>query len=408
MGNLMFLGVPQVSSNKRKQSLVMNSGADILIIGGGAIGLATAIALTLRGATVTVLNRNFQEAAVHAAAGMLAPQAEGIPAGPMLDLCLRSRALYPEWTQKLELLTGMDTGYWPCGILAPQYSQPSVLPSPPPVPEGVIPSQWLDHATIHLQQPSLGREVLGGWWYPEDAQVDNQALSQVLLTAAQQLGVNLQDGVTVTAVERQGDRVLKIKTTAGDWQAQTYILAAGAWSQDLLPIPVLPRKGQMLSVRTHSSEADSVQPLRHVLFGPDIYIVPRRNGRIVLGATSEDVGFATYNTPAGVQSLLAAAMRLYPPIHNFVMEEPWWGFRPTTPDELPILGSSPYENLVLATGHYRNGILLAPITADLITDWVIEHRMDPLLAQFSYQRFAALETEHSVPLVPVSRHSRCY
>ena len=370
----------------------MNSSADIVIMGGGAIGLATAIALALRGVQVTVLNRDFAEAAVQAAAGMLAPQAEGITAGPMLELCLRSRNLYPDWTRKLESLTGMDTGYWSCGILAPQYALDGSPSTDTAMPEVDPFRHWLDQSGIHQQQPGLTDEVQGGWWYPADAQVDNQALSRVLWATAQEVGVTLREGVTVTALERQGDRLTHLQTTAGDWQAQTYILATGAWSQDLLPIPVRPRKGQMLSVRAHRCGNGPPQPLRQVLFGTDIYVVPRRNGRIVLGATSEDVGFARHNTPAGVQSLLTAAMRLYPPLQDLVMEDAWWGFRPATPDEWPILGHSPYDNLILATGHYRNGILLAPITAELIAELVDGQRSDPLLAAFSCQRFGNLAT----------------
>ncbi|MGR3275612.1 glycine oxidase ThiO [Acaryochloris marina NIES-2412] len=353
----------------------MNSSSDVLIIGGGAMGLATAIELTRQGAKVTVLSRNFQEAALHAAAGMLAPQAEGLEPGPMLDLCLRSRDLYADWTHQLTELTGLEAGYWPCGILAPAFAD-----SPPRYTGDV---EWCDRTTIHQHQPDLSPEIVGGWWFPQDAQVNNQQLAQVLLQAARQLGVTLEEGVGVTGVETQDNRVHQVQTTVGPWQAQTYILATGSWSQDLLPIPVTPRKGQLFAVQTHG------QPLTKVLFGPGTYIVPRQNGRIVVGATSEDVGFAAYNTPGGIQSLLAKAIRLYPPLADHPLEGCWWGFRPATPDESPILGHSPYDNLILATGHYRNGILLTPVTARLISDLIVTGQADPCLADFSWQRFAS-------------------
>lgn len=356
--------------------------ADILIIGGGVIGLAIALELTHQGAAVTVLSRDFKQAATHAAAGMLAPQAEALPAGPMLDLCLRSRSLYPDWTRKLEILTGLDPGYWSCGILAPTFAEDisSGVASPE---QPTVDSQWLDQAAIHQHQPGLSPQVIGGWWFPQDAQVDNRALAQALWAAAAQLGVNLCEGVTVEGLHHQQGRVVKAETSAGDWQAEQYVLATGAWSAQLLPVPVVPRKGQMLSVRV----PNEVRLLQQVLFGTQIYIVPRQDGRIVIGATSEDVGFTPHNTPAGIQALLEQAIRLYPELQNFPTQEFWWGFRPATPDEYPILGPGPYENLVVATGHYRNGILLAPITAALLADLIVHRRTDPLLAHFHWQRF---------------------
>lgn len=353
---------------------------DVLIIGGGVIGLAIAVELKLRGATVTVLSRDFQTAASQAAAGMLAPQAEEIPAGPMRDLCLRSRSLYPDWSRKLEGLTGLTTGYWPCGILAPVYENQSC---PGSNEDGV--AYWLERDAINLYQPGLSSEVIGGWWYPEDSQVDNRALVRALWTAADSLGVDLRDGITVQAIQQQQRQVIGIQTSAGVIRAEHYILAAGAWSNELLPIPVSPKKGQMLSVRVPEGNY-GVLNLQRVLFAPDIYIVPRRDGRILIGATSEEVGFTPYNTPAGIQVLLERATRLYPQLQQYPVQEFWWGFRPATPDELPILGSSPCQNLTLATGHYRNGILLAPVTAQLIADFVLE-QLDPLLTHFNYSRF---------------------
>ncbi|MBN3910878.1 MAG: FAD-dependent oxidoreductase [Nostoc sp. NMS1] len=395
--------------------------SEIVIIGGGVIGLAIAIELKMRGANVTVLCRDFQAAATHAAAGMLAPDAENITNEAMRSLCWRSRALYPEWTTKLEELTGLNTGYRPCGILAPVFEEAEgqgagsrgqgagsrgqgaggrgqgaggdegaggreqgaggeklILSSPS------SPAYWLNKEAIHQYQPGLGAEVVGGWWYPEDAQVDNKALAQVLRTAAESVGVELKDGITVEAFLQQQGQVVGVQTNVGIIRAAHYVLASGAWSNELLPLPVLPRKGQMLSVRIPKFAPDL--PLKRVLFGQDIYIVPRRD-RLIVGATSEDVGFTPNNTPDGIQKLLQAAIRLYPQLKNYPIQEFWWGFRPATPDELPILGTSHCQNLTLATGHYRNGILLTPVTATLIADLILEQKSDPLLADFHYSRF---------------------
>ncbi|WP_445631677.1 glycine oxidase ThiO [Nostoc sp. DSM 114167] len=374
--------------------------SETVIIGGGVIGLAIAIELKLRGTNVTVLCRDFQAAATHAAAGMLAPDAENIANEAMRSLCWRSRALYPDWTRKLEELTGLNTGYRACGILAPVFEeaggqgsrgageQGKLLSSAPlplcPSASEESPAYWLNKEAIHQYQPGLGAEVVGGWWYPEDAQVDNKALAHVLRTAAESVGVELKDGITVEAFLQQQGQVVGVQTNAGIIRAAHYVLASGAWSNELLPLPVLPRKGQMLSVRI--PEISPELPLKRVLFGQDIYIVPRRD-RLVIGATSEDVGFIPNNTPEGIQKLLQAAIRLYPQLKHYPIQEFWWGFRPTTPDELPILGTSHCQNLTFATGHYRNGILLAPVTAALIADLILEQKSDPLLADFHYSRF---------------------
>jgi glycine oxidase ThiO len=355
---------------------------DVLILGGGVMGLAIALELRQAGLAVTLLSQNFAAAAAHAAAGMLAPQAEQIPPGPMLDLCLRSRDLYPDWVQKLEQFTGLDTGYWPCGILAPVYG---ALGATAAIQTGdTAAGAWCDRATLDQQYPGLGPEVTGALWYPQDAQIDNRALVKSLWMAVQAAGVDVREGVAAQALLQSQQQITGIQTAQGIWQAEHYVLATGAWSQGLLPIPVFPRKGQMLSVRVPEVEH---LPLRTVLFGPEIYLVPRQDGRIVVGATSEDVGFTPHNTPAGIQALLTRAMRLFPALAALPLEEFWWGFRPATPDECPILGTSPYRNLSLATGHYRNGILLTPITAKFIADLVVHQTADPLLAAFHWSRF---------------------
>ena len=343
---------------------------DVLVIGGGILGLAIATELRQQGATVTVLSRDFNAAAGHAAAGMLAPGAERLT-GALLELSQRSLALYPDWSRKLEELTGQDTGFWPCGILNPLFS---LAPAS---------SDALDHATIHRYQPHLNPQVVGGHWYPEEGQVDPRALLKALRVAAQELGVTIQEGVSADAFVQHNRHITGLLTTNGQQQAGHYVLAAGAWSSELLPVPVTPRKGQMASLITPS---DSLYRLNRVLYGEHIYVVPRKDGRIVLGATNEDVGFIPHNTPAGVAQLLNEAVRLYPPLADFPLQECWWGYRPITPDESPILGPSQCDNLTLATGHHRNGILLAPITAKLIVD-SIQGNPDSLLEAFHWERF---------------------
>ncbi|MBW4656176.1 MAG: FAD-dependent oxidoreductase [Kaiparowitsia implicata GSE-PSE-MK54-09C] len=407
---------------------------DILIIGGGIVGLAIATELKLRGASVTVLSRDFEQAATHAAAGMLAPHAEAFASGAMQDICLRSRALYGDWVAKLEDLSGESAGYWPCGILAPTFapvdensdsSPPHLTNAPhqspasssfksldalqrstPTPPNGAATSPagalWLSAEAMHQAQSGLSHAITGGWWYPEDGQVDNRALAIALRAAARAAGVVIREGVAVTGLEQQSgafnsgssQKIACLKTSEGDWQADHYVLATGAWTSDLLPIPVTPRKGQMLSLTMPPGYAHGL-PLQRVLFGDDVYIVPRRDGRIVIGATSEAVGFIPGNTPAGLGALLQATIRLCPGLAEFPIQERWWGFRPATPDELPILGSSLCDNLSLAVGHHRNGILLAPITAQLLADQVLGHSTVPserespeaLLSAFSWRRF---------------------
>jgi glycine oxidase ThiO len=364
----------------------MQSSSEIIVIGGGIIGLATAVELCLLGAKVTILCRDFKAAAGHAAAGMLAPQAEQISPGSMLDLCVASRQLYPEWIDKIEAISGISTGYWQCGILAPQYAEIDLATSQ----SREFSPDWLDTRSIHQHQPGLSPSVVGGYWYPADGQVDNRSLLHSLWVASQSLGIKFEDGVEVKAIYRHQGRVTHLDTTHGEMSAQHYLLATGAWSQALLPIPVVPKKGQMLSVLVPSTQRDNL-PLQQVLFGQEIYIVPRRDGRIIVGATSEQVGFTPQNTVGGVNQLLTNAVRLFPLLQDFPLQETWWGFRPATPDELPILGQSSNANLTLATGHYRNGILLAPITAKLIAKLVWQQQVDKLLTDFSWQRFGSID-----------------
>ncbi|AFZ50132.1 glycine oxidase ThiO [Dactylococcopsis salina] len=353
-----------------------------IIIGGGLIGRAIALSLQQKGEQVTVISRNPVEAAGFAAGGMIAPQAEAIAPSPLLDLALRSRNLYPDWIQQLETQTGLDTGYNPCGILAPVYEKTE------PVSPHVQPATWLEKSDLEFYQGGLGFDVVGAWWYPEDGQVDNRALMKTLFVAAKDAGVEFREGVTVKSIQRQNDRVTKIRTSEGELKADHYVLATGSWVKELFPLAVRPLKGQMMSLEMPQSP----YPIQQVLFGPNTYLVPRQDGRLIVGATVEDVGWKANNTPTGIKTLIDRAMRLYPDVANWSIQDTWWGYRPTTPDELPILGRSDCDNLFLATGHHRHGILLAPITAELIATFITEGKADPLLDHFHPQRFHSKNT----------------
>jgi glycine oxidase ThiO len=347
----------------------MTKVAEVIVIGGGIIGLSIALELRWRGFQVIVLTQDYQTAAANAAAGMLAPQAEEIAPGALLNLCTYSRSLYADWTAKLTMTTGLETGYWECGILAPRYVRP-------------VDSQltWYTREELvsHLPTDNLAAEVVGGYWFETDGQVDNRALYKSLQVAAASAGVRVETGVTITAQDLQD-----LSQGVAGLMADRYILATGAWSQELLPVPVVPRKGQLIALQVPPGED---LPLNTVLFGTEIYIVPRRDGRIVIGATSEDVGFAAGNTSEGIAGLFDRAIRLCPALAKYPVVEQWWGFRPATPDELPILGYGADPRLILATGHYRNGILLAPATAQIIADLLCD-KLHPLLSDCDYRRF---------------------
>jgi glycine oxidase len=340
--------------------------SSVLIIGGGVIGLATAVEIALRSASVTIVERGVcGQGATWAAAGMLAPETEQLE-GSLRELGIRSRALYPEWISKLMHITEQDCGYWCCGILTP------TLEAQPHRPE------YIDRAALDKRQIGLSDAIVGALWFAEDGQVDNRRLAEALVIAARSLGVNILEGTNVYQIATQGDRVTHLETSQGNLQADRYLLATGAWTRELMPLPVSPRKGQMLSV------FDRDRRLQRVIFGSNVYIVPRRDGTIVIGATVEDVGFTAGNTASGILQLLSNAIAIYPAIADMNIQSTWWGFRPFAPNEMPILGASMYENLGLATGHYRNGILLAPITARLLADWTEGNIIDPVIYDYQF------------------------
>lgn len=337
----------------------------VCILGGGIIGLATAIELHQGGAEVFVLDRG-DSPATWAAAGMLAPQAEGLGHSLLSDLGVYSRDLWPDWAEKLEKLSGQCVDYQACGIFLPGNQARST--------EG----QWWDEQTLQSQIPGIA--VQAGVWLSQEGCVDNRLVYRALKIACERLGIPVHSGITIFG---PGDSQLQtVNTSAGCVSADLFVLAQGSWSGEWLDIPVRPLKGQMLAIQAEIGQ------LKTVIFSDNVYIVPRLDGRIVVGATQEWVGFAPGNSEIEISGLRQAAIDLLPWLATCPVVETWWGYRPATPDQSPVLGEGPWPHLCLATGHHRNGILLAPATAQLLSQQILTRTQEPLLAPFSWKRFA--------------------
>ncbi len=363
----------------------------VLILGGGLIGLALAHQLARRGRAVTVLSRKRSEAAGFVAAGMLAPHAEGL-SGPLLALGQESLRLLPAWVAQIEADSGLDCGLRPCGIVVP-FADAAERDAYPTAGFG----QALDRAGLERELPGIGPAWRAGLLFPQDGQIDNRRrLMRALESACVAMGVHFEEGTEVLDLltgdggRLRGVRLRRAEGGEHTLAAATAVLCCGAWSARLLgDLPVFPVKGQMLSLQAPR------EALRRVVFGPGTYLVPREDGLVVVGATSElEAGFAEGLTPAGQQRLQAGIAALLPEATLWPPMERWWGFRPCTPDEGPLLGESPVAGLWLATGHHRNGVLLAAITADLLAEAITgEPGACPgALVDFSWRRFSTLAT----------------
>jgi len=389
--------------------------SDVLVIGGGMMGLASAVEMAKHGAKVTVVSRDWKESAAVAAAGMLAPQSEQLEEGKLLDLCLLSRAMYPEWVQWLESLPNAQSVHYRArgDFLLPAIrgvNEQEVRDFRPPTSGG--PATWLEGKQgIAAVDPKLaGDHVTGAWWFPMDGAVDNSALHAALINACHQLGVKIVHNETVVGLEvstaswkernnstilssTSGQRVHGLVLSSGRTLAADHILVAnGAWVRDLLALPVRPIKGQMMCLRPVNESYSSSSRLRSVIFSPGCYLVPRDDGRIIVGATSEDVGFHSKVTAQGILSLLQKTINLVPELAEYEVASTWAGYRPTTPDLLPIIGHvSHYQNVTVATGHHRNGILLTPVTAKMVASLVLgvaaSESVGLLIPQFGPDRF---------------------
>lgn len=367
----------------------------IAIIGGGAIGLAIGWRLIGAGRSVTIFDRGRAGGgASSAAAGMLAPVSEAEPEEEaLIQLALASHALWPAFAAELAAQTGIAVEYWPCGGLHVALDRDEV--------ERLrflhdflarlgLEAKWLTGAEARSLSPHLSPDVKAAMLSPTDHQVDNRKLVAALRYAFVAVAGDgwLQEHTAVTALDIAGGQVAGV--VAGDrrYAADLVILAAGAWSGaiDALPAPhrpaVRPVKGQMLSVRMGEALTD------RILWRNGHYLVPRRDGRLLIGATVEEQGFDDRLTAGGLFQLLEEARELLPGIDELAIEESWCGFRPASRDDAPILGPSTLPGLVYATGHYRHGILLTPVTAAGIAEYVARGTIPEALRPFSADRFA--------------------
>jgi glycine oxidase len=373
---------------------------DAVVIGGGVIGLAVALELERRGVHTLVLERGSPgEEASGAAAGMLAPQVEASAPGPGFKLGLLSREMYRGWIASIEALSETATGYHADGALQLVEGRDS------------LEAAWqravwqrdlglrverLDRGAVLERVPGLGEEIAGAIHYPDEAQVDPRRLVRALALAARAAHAEIRSGAEVQRIVVEDGRVIGLDLEDQHIPAKLVILAAGAWSSLLpggeLPVGIVrPARGQIVVLDPGSA------PCRPYLSTSHGYLVPRRDGRVLVGSTTEYVGYNRSVTAEGVQKLLQFAIRVLPSLGEARLVETWAGLRPWSQDHLPILGHTRIEGLVMATGHFRNGILQAPATARLIADQVTERRPDLDLVPFAIDRFLLVPATRSTP-----------
>ena len=366
----------------------------VVVVGAGVIGLGIAWRLAAR-AAVTVFDRGKAGAgASHAAAGMLAACAEAEPGEESLvALGRESQRRWPAFAEELERTTGVDVELRTEGTLVVALTaddQATIAHHLEFQRQLALPLEWLSAAATRAREPRLAGKIAGALFSPEDHQVDNRKLAHALRIAAEQAGVDIREHQPVKEFVVQGGQARGVVLDDGtSVPADIVVLAAGAWSRGIggLPPdrrpPVRPIKGQMLALRM-----DPAAPLlSHVLWAPGVYLVPRRDGRLIVGATVEEKGFDDTITAGGLLTLLEAAWRAIPAVEELPVDEIWVGHRPGSRDDAPILGPGPLAGLFYATGHHRNGILLAPVTADAMARLILDDVVEPAIKPFGLERF---------------------
>lgn len=366
----------------------------VAIVGAGVCGLGIGWRLAAAGCRVELYDRGEAgHGATWAAAGMLAGGVETEPGEQrLLGLNQWSQALWPDFVRELEAASGMAVDYRAEGTLVAALTRDDVAQlrfSYDFQTSLGIELEWLSGAEARRREPYLRPGTAAAVFSPHDHQVDNRKLGAALKRAFLAAGGRLHENTAVAAVETEGGRVRGLRIGETFRPADVVVLAAGAWSREIggLPEaarpPVRPVKGQMLALRM-----DPAEPLlRHVLWAPKIYLVPRLDGRLIVGGTVEEKGFDERLTAGGIYAVLEAAWRALPGIEELPIDEFWVGFRPTSRDDAPILGPTEIEGLVLATGHHRNGILLAPATARTVSHYILTGETMAAARPFGIDRF---------------------
>jgi glycine oxidase len=352
----------------------MSASYDCVIVGGGIVGAAIARVLAARGRRILLVDRAMPGGeASGAAAGMLAPQIEVLADDPILPLAIAARARYAELVPELDRRTGVNVGYFGGGSVQVALGPDEVAPLQAQVEaQGAagLEAEWLDRAALLRRHPGIGRTALGALFAPDDARVNNVTMTAALLADAVRHGAEVADHEEATEIVITAARVSAVTTSRRRYGTNAAVVAAGAWSPSLrgLPrtLPIEPVRGQMAIVTWPAGEPAGV------LFGRHVYIVPRGDDAL-LGSTMEHAGFAKDTTPEGLGQIFAGTAALLPAIGAQRIHRSWAGLRPVTPDGRPLIGPDPeVAGLWYATGHGRKGILLGPLTGEIIGDLVLE------------------------------------
>jgi glycine oxidase len=372
--------------------LTEQRGFDVVVVGGGVIGLSCAWRLARRGARVAVLERGEPGgAATRVAAGMLAPVGELSFGEPeLLELTLAAARLYPGFVAELEEASDARTGYEQLGALhvALDRDEAAQLRRVHDLQRSLeLEAEWLPPRRCRDLEPGLTPSFHGGVFAAGEAAVDPRALTSALLGALRAEGVEVLTGSEVVDGIFEGERLNGVRTRDRKLYAESVVLANGAWAGSTAWLPeharprVRPVKGQVLELRRRDGEP----PSRHILASERVYLVPRGDGRLIVGATVEEMGFDSAVTAAGVHELLREAYRLLPDVAEMELVDAVAGLRPGTPDNLPLVGPGAVDGLVLATGHFRNGILLAPLAAEAVADLLSASRRSSFVLRTAYK-----------------------
>ena len=362
---------------------------DVAIAGGGLIGGSIALELARAGLQVGLFDRQSPgKEASWAGAGILSPAPENAAMVSLVQLAKASMDLYPGFVRTVEEISGQNAGYRPKGTLQALFSPNAreELSTVIALHHGLgLKAEPLSAQDARELEPALSEEIEAAVLRPDEASVDNRALTSAILEAARRSNVRVFPGSAVRAIWREGTRCAGFQLESEKIEARWTIIAAGCYSAQIdgagAIAPARPAKGQMIALRTDEAE------IERVLWSENIYLVPRDDGRILAGATVEHVGFDKHVTAGGLAKLIGAAIELAPCLANARVEETWAGLRPDSPDHLPILGPADLDGLLVATGHFRSGILLTPITARLICEWITEQRVSVDWERFSPLRF---------------------